>query len=373
MPAATTITVSTGTLAAANYSFLYVNGTLTITQASPTIAVGTSGSPSNYGSPVTFTATVPAGDTNLVTFYSGATVLGTATPSNGAAMLTTSSLAPGSYVITASIAAGGNFTNASTTSGITQTVNQASSSITTNPTASAITYGQALSASTLNGGVGSPTGGTFSWTTPTTIPLAGTPSESITYTPTNTIRIRHGDRIDLGDCQQGHANGDSGFFSQPVHLWNQRYFHGLAGCGGRRSASDRNGDLQEWGNDTLQRGLAQRRIGDLRDHGAGCSIRLDHRGLQRRLELQHSHFEHSDADGEPGQFEHHYQSDGQRDHLRAGAVGVDSERRGGIADGRHVLLDHADDDSPGGHSDRRASLTRPATLPTTARRPDRSR
>ena len=180
------ITVSTGTLAAANYSFIYANGSLTITQASPTISVGSSGSPSNYGSPVTFTATVTAGDTNLVTFYSGATVLGTATPSNGAAMLTTSSLAPGSYTITASIAAGGNYTNASTTSGITQTVNQASSSITTNPTATAITYGQALSASTLSAGVGSPAGGTFSWTAPTTIPLAGTPTESITYTPTNT-------------------------------------------------------------------------------------------------------------------------------------------------------------------------------------------
>ncbi len=170
----------------ANYSFVFVPGTLTIQQATPTITVGTSGSPSNYGSPVTFTATVTTGDTNLVTFYSGATVLGTATPSNGAAMLTTSSLALGSYTITASIAAGGNYTNASTTSGITQTVNQASSSITTNPTASAITYGQALSASTLSGGVGSPAGGTFSWTSPTTIPQAGSPTESITYTPGNT-------------------------------------------------------------------------------------------------------------------------------------------------------------------------------------------
>ena len=52
------ITVTTGTLAAANYSFLYVPGTLTIQQASQTITFAAPTSPVTYGvSPITLTAT----------------------------------------------------------------------------------------------------------------------------------------------------------------------------------------------------------------------------------------------------------------------------------------------------------------------------
>jgi hypothetical protein len=64
-------------------------------------------------------------------------------------------------------------------------VNQATTSITTQPTASAISYGQPLSASTLTGGAAS-TPGTFAWTTGTTVPNAGTQAASVTFTPTNT-------------------------------------------------------------------------------------------------------------------------------------------------------------------------------------------
>ena len=59
--------------------------------------------------------------------------------------------------------------------------------ITTLPTASAINYGQALSASTLSGGVASVNGttvaGTFAFTTPTTTPNAGTYTADVTFTP----------------------------------------------------------------------------------------------------------------------------------------------------------------------------------------------
>ncbi len=58
--------------------------------------------------------------------------------------------------------------------------------ITTWPTASAITYGQALSASTLSGGLAS-VAGSFAFTTPSTIPSAGTASQSVTFTPTDTV------------------------------------------------------------------------------------------------------------------------------------------------------------------------------------------
>ena len=72
------------------------------------------------------------------------------------------------------------------TTTVTVTVNNKTTpTITTEPTASAINYGETLASSTLTGGVGS-VAGTFSWTTPTTAPGAGTPSESVTFTPTNT-------------------------------------------------------------------------------------------------------------------------------------------------------------------------------------------
>ena len=73
-----------------------------------TISVTGPGTPSTYGSSVTFTALVTSGDTNTVTFYCNGSSIGTATPSNGAATLTTSSLPAGSDGITASVASGGN-------------------------------------------------------------------------------------------------------------------------------------------------------------------------------------------------------------------------------------------------------------------------
>jgi len=66
----------------------------------------------------------------------------------------------------------------------TLTVNKATPTITTAPTASAITYNQQLSSSTLSGGVAS-TAGTFAFTLPTTAPAVGTASQSVTFTPTD--------------------------------------------------------------------------------------------------------------------------------------------------------------------------------------------
>jgi hypothetical protein len=53
------------------------------------------------------------------------------------------------------------------------------------PTASAITYGQTLAASTLSGGASTPAG-TFAFTTPTTAPVAGTAAHGVTFTPNAT-------------------------------------------------------------------------------------------------------------------------------------------------------------------------------------------
>ncbi len=57
--------------------------------------------------------------------------------------------------------------------------------IITGPTASPITYGQTLASSTFSGGSAS-VPGSFAFTSPTTAPSAGTASQSITFTPTDT-------------------------------------------------------------------------------------------------------------------------------------------------------------------------------------------
>jgi uncharacterized delta-60 repeat protein len=62
------------------------------------------------------------------------------------------------------------------------TVNKATPSVTTWPTASALTYGQTLASSSLSGGVGS-VAGSFAFTTPTTAPNAGSASQGVTFTP----------------------------------------------------------------------------------------------------------------------------------------------------------------------------------------------
>jgi hypothetical protein len=91
-------------------------------QATPTISITSSGTRSNHGAPVTFTATVTPGDTNTVTFLSNGTPIGTATPNgSGIATLTTSTLAAGNNNITASIAAGGNY-SAAASAPVTQCV-----------------------------------------------------------------------------------------------------------------------------------------------------------------------------------------------------------------------------------------------------------
>ncbi len=64
------------------------------------------------------------------------------------------------------------------------TVSAASPTVSSWPAASAMTYGQTLASSTLTGGAAS-VAGTFAWSVPATVPNAGSQSESVTFTPTN--------------------------------------------------------------------------------------------------------------------------------------------------------------------------------------------
>jgi len=95
-----------------------------VNKASPIMAVSSSGTPSNYGSAITLTASISSGPTGMVTFYDGATSIGTATLQGTTAALITNTLSVGVHSITASWNGNSNF-NSAITSLITQTVTQA--------------------------------------------------------------------------------------------------------------------------------------------------------------------------------------------------------------------------------------------------------
>ena len=97
--------------------------TLVVSKATPTFIVSSSTSPSAYGDAVTFTASpaavviqdfsAPAQPSGAVSFYDGATLLGSGTlDGSGAATLSTSSLTVGSHSVTASYAGDANYDGA---------------------------------------------------------------------------------------------------------------------------------------------------------------------------------------------------------------------------------------------------------------------
>jgi hypothetical protein len=160
------------------------------TTAATTTTVASGLNPSTYGASVTFTATVsPGAATGTVTFKDGVTTLGTGTLSGGTATYATSALSVSDHSITAEYGGDGGYA-ASTASALTQTVNKATPSVTTWPTASAIIYGQTLASSILSGGSAS-VAGSFAWTTPATAPGVGTASQGVTFTPTDTANYNN--------------------------------------------------------------------------------------------------------------------------------------------------------------------------------------
>jgi hypothetical protein len=95
-----------------------------------TTTLSSSSNPSTYGNSVTFTATVtPSTATGTVTFYNGSTKLGTGTLSSGKATYSTSTLPAGSDSITADYG-GDTDDTASNSSALSQTVHQASATVT---------------------------------------------------------------------------------------------------------------------------------------------------------------------------------------------------------------------------------------------------
>ena len=155
---------------AANYNSFTTELDVTVARATPTIT-----SPPTASS-IAFWQTL-----NSSTLGGGqASVAGTFTWANPNTVPGTGTTSQ-SFVFTPDDTA--NFT--STTGTVNVTANKATPAVTSPPTASAITYGQSLSDSTLSGGVAS-VAGNFTWTTPSTTPAAGTALQAYTFTPNDT-------------------------------------------------------------------------------------------------------------------------------------------------------------------------------------------
>jgi hypothetical protein len=115
-----TVTVTDTNTASANSTF-----NLSVGQLATSVNLTSSQNPSQFGQPVTFTATVSASGgtpTGTVTFNDNGSPIGTGTLASGVATFVSSTLAVGSHTITASYAGGTLFT-ASTSPGLAQTVN----------------------------------------------------------------------------------------------------------------------------------------------------------------------------------------------------------------------------------------------------------
>jgi hypothetical protein len=119
-----------------------------ISQLLPSSTVlGVASSPASFGQTVTLTATVSGTSpspvpTGTVTFYSGATELGTGTLTGGVATFASSSFAPATYSLTASYASDGTFASSASTAQ-SLVVNPASQTITFTGLPAAATYGSA--------------------------------------------------------------------------------------------------------------------------------------------------------------------------------------------------------------------------------------
>ncbi len=110
------ITVNVSSMSASNYILAGVGSTLTVVQANSTVALIASLTSVMYGAPSTLTATVIQGATGTVSFYDGATLLGTATiDASHMAVLPISTLNVGTHMITAVYNGDANFLTATST------------------------------------------------------------------------------------------------------------------------------------------------------------------------------------------------------------------------------------------------------------------
>ncbi len=146
-----------------------MNTTVTGGMSSTQTMLTTSGNPSVFGQPVTFTATVSSGSsgtpTGNVTFEDGTTTLGTGTLSGGKVTFTTSALSVGTHNIMA-VYSGDNSDYGSTSNTVSQVVNKDNTSTVLVSSIIPSVYGQSV---------------TFKATVSANSPGAGTPTGTVTF------------------------------------------------------------------------------------------------------------------------------------------------------------------------------------------------
>jgi glucuronoarabinoxylan endo-1,4-beta-xylanase len=184
-----TVTVSGLTLvgsAGSNYIVAPLTLTANISQGiqqTPLISIVPAASAITYGQTLASSTLSGGVATNAV----GAAV-------NGSFVFTTPAMAPGAGTQSVSVTfvPTDNIDYFATTASVPMTVNPQTPVVSLAPTASAITYGQTLTNSTLSGGVatnmaGAAVDGSFAFTVPSTAPGTGVQSELVTFTPTDTV------------------------------------------------------------------------------------------------------------------------------------------------------------------------------------------
>jgi hypothetical protein len=97
-------------------------------QNDSSVSLSSSQTPSTFGTPVTFTATVISGATGTITFHDGSSTLASATLVGSVATYSTSALQAGAHAIQASYSGDSNY-NGSSSPVLTQQVNQADSGL----------------------------------------------------------------------------------------------------------------------------------------------------------------------------------------------------------------------------------------------------
>ena len=139
---ATGVALGTTTITASVNS---VKGSTTLAvQNTTTTTVSSNNNPSTFGQTIQFTATVsPSAATGTVQFLDGSNILGTSTLSGGTASFATNSLTAGAHNITAAYKGDTNDAG-STSSPISQTVNQVSTTTTVSSNSNPSTFGQAV-------------------------------------------------------------------------------------------------------------------------------------------------------------------------------------------------------------------------------------
>jgi hypothetical protein len=170
--------------------------TETVNPATTTTTLSPSLNPATAGQSVTLTATVQSSSgaavSGTVTFLDGSTTLGTATLSSGSAQFTTSSLAPGTHSLTAAYTANADFA-ASTSSLLSETVNQIATTTTLSSSLNPASAGQSVTfTATIQGGPGNSATGTVTFMDgSTTLGTATVSSNSAQFTTTTLAAGSH--------------------------------------------------------------------------------------------------------------------------------------------------------------------------------------